>query len=511
MTISERIERIFERESTIPAEWRTGPQLEQRSYLVGGKVRRWEGPSLQVVSPIWTPSASGPLPRIIGISPSLTKTESMAALDAAVAAYGGGRGAWPMLPMTRRVEYVRRFAFKLEEKRQEIVKLLMWETGKPLAESVNEYDRTIEYVGRSISAIERGPTCAATAVEEDALAEIRRAPVGVALCLGPYNFPLNETLDLAVPALLMGNTVVLKPPRFGVLLFGLLLEAFCDSFPPGVVNVIFGESEIVKPMMTCGKVDILGFVGSTQGADWLYALHPSPRRLRSVMGLEAKNPAIILPDADLELTVNECVEGALKFNGQRCTALKILFVHQTLVEAFLSNLVRSVEKLGFGLPWDEAVFLTPLPDAERVAYLQRLLDDAVRHGAEIVNEAGGTVHGSFFYPAILSPVNRNMRLYNEEQFGPLIPIVPFVDKEEPLSYIIESDYGQQVSIFGKGEDMAEWLDILSNQVCRVNVNKRCQRAPDSLPFAGRKGSGVGVRSVTETLRAFSMPTVVARA
>ncbi len=509
VTIGKRIARIFERGDEIPAEWRIEAHLEQKDYLVGGELRRWKGPCLQVVSPIWTPSASGPLPSVIGTSPSLTVRESMAALDAAVRAYGGGRGTWPMMPLKHRIEHVRRFASKLEEQRTEIVKMLMWETGKSLVQSVSEYSRTIDYVGRSIDAVEGGPLCPATAAEGEVLAEIHRAPIGVGLCLGPYNFPLNETLDLAVPALLMGNTLVLKPPRFGVLLYGLLLEAFRDSFPPGVINVIFGESKIVEPVMASGKVDMLGFIGSTQAADWLYALHPRPHRLRSVMGLEAKNPAIILPDADVELAVNECVEGALKFNGQRCTALKILFVHRSLVEPFLRNLVYSVEGLRFGMPWEEGVVLTPLPDPERITYLQGLVEDAVRLGAQIKNEAGGTVHGSFICPAVLSPVSRDMRLYKEEQFGPIIPIVPFLHDEEPLSYIMESDYGQQVSIFGGKDGIAEWLSILGNQVCRVNINRYCQRGPDSLPFAGRKGSGVGVRSVVETLSAFSMPSVVA--
>ena len=229
------------------------------------------------------------------------------------------------------------------------------------------------------------------------------------------------------------------------------------------------------------------------------------------MGLEAKNPAVVLADADVGLAVSQCLEGALKFNGQRCTALKILFVHEAVVEEFMERLVHAVEGLHFGMPWEEGVSQTPLPDLDRIVYLKALVTDATDHGADIVNKFGGTTCGSFFYPAILFPVDPNMRLYREEQFGPIIPIVPFGSEDEPLSYITESCYSQQASIFGARGSVGIWVRALENQVCRTNVNVYCQRSPDTLPFSGRKDSGVGVRSVLDTLRAFSIPSVVAAA
>src|ERR1041384_5823889 len=159
--------------------------------------------------------------------------------------------------------------------------------------------------------------------EQGIMGQIRRVPLGVALCMGPYNYPLNETFTTLFPALIMGNTVVFKPAKYGVLLVRPLLEAFQKSFPPGVINVIYGRGRYtVGAMMETGKIDVFAFIGTNEGANELKKAHPKSHRLRAVLGLDAKNLAIILPDANLENAVNECVLGALSFNGQICTAIK---------------------------------------------------------------------------------------------------------------------------------------------------------------------------------------------
>jgi glyceraldehyde-3-phosphate dehydrogenase (NADP+) len=200
----------------------------------------------------------------------------------------------------------------------------------------------------------------------------------------------------------------------------------------------------------------------------------------------------------------------LSYNGQRCTALKILFVHKKIVDSFLDLFGQALEKMKFGMPWEEGVQITPLPEPHKPGYLTELLKDAERFGAKIVNAGGGTVDRTFFYPALVYPVNSQMRLYNEEQFGPVIPVCAFEDIAEPMQYVINSNYGQQVSIFGKDPDgIAGLIDPLVNQVCRVNVNSQCQRGPDSFPFTGRKDSAEGTLSISDALRVFSIRTLVA--
>jgi len=442
----------------------------------------------------------------------LTEKEVMVALDAAVKAYDYGRGHWPTLAVEERIRHVEDFALRIKEQRSAVVKLLMWEIGKSLADSEKEFDRTIDYIRDTIQALkELDRVSSRFSIEQGVVGQIRRAPLGVALCMGPFNYPLNETFTTLIPALLMGNTVIFKPAKLGVLLLRPFLEAFQRAFPAGVINTVYGEgSKIIGPLMASGKIDVLAFIGTSRVADILKKQHPRPHRLRCVLGLDAKNPGIVLPDADLDLAVKECLLGSLSFNGQRCTALKILFIHKKIADSFLDLFGKAIEKMKCGMPWEEGVQITPLPEPNKPGYLRELIKDAEQFGARVVNAGGGSVDRTFLYPAVVYPVTSQMRLYSEEQFGPVIPVCTFEDIEEPMQYMIRSNYGQQVSIFGKDpEAIAKLIDPLVNQVCRVNVNSQCQRGPDSFPFTGRKDSAEGTLSISDALRVFSIRTLVA--
>jgi glyceraldehyde-3-phosphate dehydrogenase (NADP+) len=139
-----------------------------------------------------------------------------------------------------------------------------------------------------------------------------------------------------------------------------------------------------------------------------------------------------------------------------------------------------------------------------------LIDDAQEKGASILNSKGGETSENYIFPAVMYPVTKEMRLFHEEQFGPVVPIVPFKDIEQPLDDIADSNYGQQVSLFGKNiETLSQLIDSLVNLVCRVNLNSSCQRGPDVYPFTGRKDSAVSTLSVHDALRSFSIRTFVA--
>ena len=512
MSISEKIRSIFAEEDKIPEEFRLKSPVFQKEYLVNGELRIWDGAMQEVRSPIWLNTPAGLSQKVVGGYPLLTEKEALDALSAAANAYRSGRGVWPTMPVCERIECVEELARRMGGKKDEIIPLLMWEIGKSYREAEGEFDRTTDYVRNTINALKDLDRASAKfVVEQGIMGQIRRAPLGIVLCMGPFNFPLNETLATLIPALIMGNTIILKPPRLGVLLHYPLLKAFRDAFPPGVVNVVYGQgSRVITPIMSSGKIDVLAFIGSSKVADLLRNQHPKSNRLRCVLGLEAKNTAIVLPDADMDSTVRECVKGSLSFNGQRCTALKILFVHSRIVDVFLKEFIDEMERLKFGMPWEEGVTITPLPDSDKAAYLKGLVEDALRLKARMMNADGGTTNKTFFYPAVLYPVNSKMRVYHEEQFGPVVPVVPFGDIETPIQYIIESSYGQQVSIFGRDADsIANLVDVLVNQVCRVNINSMCQRGPDIFPFAGRKDSAKGTLSVKDALRIFSIRTIVA--
>ncbi|HNU71759.1 MAG TPA: NADP-dependent glyceraldehyde-3-phosphate dehydrogenase [Thermodesulfobacteriota bacterium] len=503
---------LFRIANTIPDQWRIDSPIDQRQYLCDGTIREWNGDQRDVLSPVCEIVNDHVQQKIIGTYPLLTEAQAVEALDAACRAYDNGRGPWPTMSVEERIRHVEAFAYQMNDKREDVVRLLMWEIAKPLPDAEKEFDRTVAYIRDTIDALKDLDRISSRfVIEQSVIGQIRRAPLGVVLCMGPFNYPLNETFTTLIPALIMGNTVVFKPPRLGVLLHLPLLEAFRNSFPKGVVNTAYGEGKkIITPLMTSGKIDVLAFIGSSRVADILKKQHPKPHRLRSVLGLDAKNAAIVLKDADLHNAVAECVLGALSFNGQRCTALKILFVHKEIVESFLADFGNAVNILKKGLPWEPGVSITPLPELNKTGDLAELIDDACGKGARVVNRGGGSIDHTLMSPAVVYPVEPNMRLYSEEQFGPVVPIAPFSNIEEPMKYVIQSNYGQQVSLFGSNpKTLADLIDPLVNQVCRVNINSQCQRSPDTFPYTGRKDSAEGTLSVSDALRVFSIRTLVA--
>jgi len=496
----------------IPEEIQVAP-IFNTSYLIDGEIKEWTGPAVKVYSSIQSPNDENVMsPTLLGSVPDMGEEAALEAVCAAEKAFNRGQGSWPTLPVKERIKCLETFVGKMKLERALVSKLLMWEIGKTRSDAYKEFDRTITYISDTIEAYKKLDRKSARFEKESGIhAHIRRSPLGVVLCLGPYNYPLNETFCLLIPAILMGNTTIFKPAKLGVLLITPLLKAFKESFPPGVVNIVFGRGRtIASPIMRTGKIDVLALIGHSSSAVALQDQHPNKNKLRLALGLEAKNPAIILPDADLDIAVKECISGSLSYNGQRCTALKILYVHEEIVDEFNKRFAKAVDELKYGMPWEEDAFLTPLPEPNKPAYIRELVDDALQQGAKILNAKGGQLSQNYCYPAVLFPVNKSMKVFHEEQFGPVVPIVSFTNISEPLNDIAESNYGQQVSIFGKDtKSIGPLVDILANLVCRINLNSACQRGPDVYPFTGRKNSAVATLSVFDTLRTFSIRTFVA--
>lgn len=486
--------------------------LDIQDYLLDGQILPWEGPFTKVYSPIKSQSAEDAHLAYLGSYPEMDEEAALAALNAACKAYDRGRGLWPTMAVEDRIAAVEKFAKLVIAEREHIVQLLMWEIGKSRTDAEKEFDRTIEYIYLTIDELKNlERTQSRFVIEKGIIGQIRRTPLGVVLVMGPYNYPFNETYTLVLPALIMGNTVVMKPPRPGTLMHYYLQKAFQESFPPGVINYIYGRgSVVVPPLMQSGRVNVLAMIGTSRVADSLKKLHPKSNRLKSILGLDAKNPAVILPDADVSTAASECITGAFSFNGQRCTAIKIIFVHRSLTNAFLKEFSAKADALKVGLPWEEKVNITPLADENKPKYLQELVEDAIRKGAAVQNATGGRRNDPFYAPTVLYPVNASMRIYHEEQFGPVVPVVPYDSMEEIFDYLENSDYGQQISIFGHSPELIGKLtDQLVNMVSRVNINSQCQRGPDILPFTGRKDSAEGTLSVYDALRSFSIRSVVA--
>lgn len=485
------------------------PYYKGTEFLIDGKIQEYKGKTSKVYSPIYQKNGD----RIeIGEAPAFSEPEAIAAVEFASQAYNNGLGYWPQCGVHKRIEVINTYVKGLQSKRDEIVNLLMWEITKTFEDAQKEVDRTIQYIKDTVAELKRLENSQSTfEITQGVVGHIRRAPLGVVLCLGPFNYPFNETYTSLIPALIMGNTVVLKLPNTGVLCHLPTIPLFASIFPPGVVNLVAGRGRVtMPPIMKSGKVDVFAFIGTNSAAASMIKQHPAPNRLRVCLGLDAKNPAIVTKSADIDNAVAEVLLGSLSYNGQRCTALKIIFVHESLIDKFLPKFIKAVDQLKMGLPWITSVKITPLPEPDKPAYLQKVINDAVSKGAKVVNERGNKFDRSFATPTVLYPVTKNMDIYNQEQFGPVVPIATFKEHTEIHEYLINSSFGQQASIFATDPDeISQLVDVLVNQVSRINLNSQCQRGPDNFPFTGRKNSGAGTLSVHDALRVFSIRSLVA--
>lgn len=502
---------VFKTGDNIPGDYSI-PEIHQREYLLNGTLVPWDGPVTKIYSPVCVPVERGLERKLLGSIPRTSPKEALEALDAAVAAYNNGLGEWPTMSVEGRIRCMQKFVYLMIQQRDPVIKLLMWEIGKTLADATKEFDRTVDYINDTIDALkDLDRESSRFQQAEGTIAQIRRAPFGVVLSMGPFNYPLNEIFTTLIPALIMGNTILFKLPKHGVLVHYPLLQAFKEAFPRGTVNTLYGRgAEIIAPIMESGKINVLAFIGSSKVANGLKKLHPKVNRLRAILSLDAKNAAIVTRNANLDVAVNECLLGALSFNGQRCTALKLIFVQKEVAAAFTEKLSTAVSALKPGLPWEKDVKITPLPEPDKPAYLKACIDDAIAKGASVINENGGYNEASFVFPAVVYPVNDQMKLYHEEQFGPVIPVVPFDAIEEPIQYQVNASHGMQVSIFSEDpKEVASLIDPFVNLVSRVNINCQAQRGPDVFPFTGRKDSAEGTLSVFDALRSFSIRSLVA--
>ena len=506
------LERLFPTRTAVPASFRHAPDETGLTLLIDGRRFLWDGPSEEIRSAVCVRGGDRLERLALGPGALASEVEGREAVEAASRAWGGGRGEWPRASAATRIACVLDFVRRIRPLRERVARALMWEVGKAWPDCLKEFDRTIEYLEATAEALRQIERDAAAPVAAGAfVARIRRAPLGVALCLGPYNYAVNEVYTTVVPALVMGNPVVMKTPRYGVLANALLAPALQESFPKGVVNLVTGHGPaVVGPMMESGRVDVLALIGSARTAGVLLRQHPRPYRLRTVLGMGAKNPAIVLADADLDAAADEIVAGALTFNGQRCTALKHVLVDRKVAEALVERLADRVSRLKIGMPWEDGVAITPMPDPEKPGHLASLVKDALARGATVVNAGGGEWAGTLFRPAVVYPVPEEAQLFRVEQFGPILPVSVVEGPKAAVAVVERSDVGQQASIFGRDPaTIGRMVDHLANLVCRVNLEAQCRRGPDVYPFAGRKDSAVGTLSVTDALRVFSIRSMVA--
>lgn len=459
----------------------------------------------------WTASASGKVidvhapadGRLLGSVPALSRAEIDACLQSAKEAQPG----WAALPVNERARILRRAAQLLEENARQIGEVLCDEIAKNISSAVGEVTRTADFIrftadqgelmeGRSIGG-ENFPH-----FKKDKISVVTRVPLGVVLAISPFNYPINLAASKVAPALIAGNSVVLKPPTNGAI-SGLHLAAALDAagVPAGVFSTVTGRGgEIGDYLVTHKLVDFVNFTGSSEVGQHIAE---TAGMVPLLMELGGKDAAIILDDADLDLAAQNIVSGAFGYSGQRCTAVKRVLVQETVADALVARVQAGVEKLRVGMPRDDAD-ITPLISTKAADYVEELENDALQKGA--LRLTGGKRAGSLLWPALFDHVTPEMRLAWEEPFGPVLPVLRVKDENEAVELSNRSQYGLQGAVFTRNIDRA--FAVASRlEVGTVQINGKPERGPDHFPFLGVKSSGMGTQGIRYSIEAMSRPKV----
>jgi len=328
---------------------------------------------------------------------------------------------------------------------------------------------------------------------------VSREPWGVVLTISPFNYPINLAVTKIAPALLTGNSVIVKGPTQGSISTAMLVEVFNKAgVPTGVINFVSGRgSEIGDYLIIHKDINMIDFTGSSDVGRSI-ATKAGYKPMLLEMG--GKDAALVIPDADLDLAATEIVDGAFSYAGQRCTAIKRILVDKKIHDQLLEKIIaKTKEKYNLvGDPSKEETQMGPVISEKQAEYIQELIFDAVEAGAKIV--LGGARKSNYFDATIIDGVNTEMRIAWEEQFGPVLPIISCDSIEQMIEIHNKSQYGLGGSIFTtdieKAKEIAKRLEIGV-----ININKKSERYPDNFPFLGVKDSGLGVQGIKWSIEA----------
>lgn len=421
---------------------------------------------------------------IIGEVPALSKTEINFAFESAKEAYK----TYKYFPLDAKKEKLIKLANLLLEHKHQIAEIMLKEIAKDLTDSILEVERSALYIEKTIEAWDK--------IKDEQIrinnkvANISRVPLGVVLAISPFNYPVNLAIAKIVPALLSGNTVVFKPATNGSLVGCFIAELInqCE-FPKGVFNVVTGKGrEIGDVLVTNKNISMISFTGSVDIGKNIAKLNPM---IPLVLELGGNDAAYVRADADLELAAKEIASGAFGFAGQRCTAIKRLIIHKDIYENFKKLLLIEVKKIKNN----------PLISAASAQFVQSLINDAKASNDEFILESEND-HNMIGFNIIKTTTSS--KVWQEEAFGPVLPIVIIENEKDLINIFNDSKYGLQNSLFTTNKKWA--LEFATNLECgTVNINRSSSRGPDDFPFLGVKDSGFGVQGIKEALLSMTRP------
>jgi len=434
---------------------------------------------------------------VLSVCPRASKTQLNEAVAAAKAAFP----AWSSRPLAERKKVLNAVADVVEANAQELGRLLTQEQGKPLEAAVGEAYGLAAYF-RYFATLEMPDKVLEKS--EGRTVEMRRKPLGVVGCIVPWNFPLILVGVKLPAALLAGNTVVLKPAPttpLATLRFGELIK---DAVPPGVVNIIADQNDLGGELTAHPDIRKISFTGSTATGKKVMA-NVAGTLKRVTLELGGNDAGIVLDDVNPKVAAPKIFEGAFMNSGQVCVAVKRLYVHESIYDQMCNELAALANAAVVGDGLEQGTKLGPLQNKMQFEKVKAILDDARKNGTVI---AGGEVSdkGYFIRPTIVRDISDGTRLVDEEQFGPVLPVIKYSDVDDAVARANASEYGLGGSVWSsdvaRAHAVAERIDSGT-----VWINKHIDLAPN-IPFGGAKQSGLGVEMGEEGLAEFTQLQVI---
>jgi len=423
---------------------------------------------------------------LIATVPNASEQEA----ERAVISSYANRNAIRTIPAVEKIEIFQKARELLLQNRDSLSSILTLEAGKPRSNAEGEVKSTAERLKLTPEEYGkiRGEHIPGDWSEETVgtSADVLREPLGVVLAISPFNYPLYITATKVIPALLSGNSVVVKTSSkdpLSFLMFARILEI--AGIPAGTLNVVTGRGPIGEYLAAHDKISMLTFTGSTEVGKAL-ARVAGLKMLHMELG--GKGCAIVLKDADLDLAATETAKGSLSYSGQRCDAVSRVLVEQPVAETFVQKVLREVESYKLGDPTDSSVKLGPLIDHNAVARVHGLVSDAIKKGAKLLG--GGKYEGNYYQPTVLDSVPLDAEIMWVETFGPVIPIAHIRDVDEAIELANRSKYGLDSCVFTNDINLARKVAKRLEEG-EVTVNAAPRHGVGYYPFGGNKDSGLG--------------------
>jgi aldehyde dehydrogenase (NAD+) len=453
----------------------------------------------------WTDSKSGrrvqdlnpaDTSEIVAEAPSSTAEEAAEACEAAAKAFE----RWRKTPAPARGQILYKVQRRMEERRQELAEALTREEGKTLAESRGEIQRAINVVEFFAGEARRitGETIPSELANN--FCYTLKQPVGPVAVITPWNFPIAIPIWKMAPALVSGNTVVFKPASLTPLTAALLVEIFDEcGLPPGVLNLVYGGGrEVGDTIVRHPAIQAVSFTGSNDVGVGLYAA-AAARGIKCQCEMGGKNPIVVLGDADLDLAVESTIQGAFGSTGQRCTATSRAVVEDSIANEFVQRLEARAASLVIGNGLDPSTNIGPSVDDKQLETVLEYVGIGKGEGATLVRggervTANGLERGFFVSPTIFDNVDPNMRIAQEEIFGPVLGVIRAPDPRSALGIANGVKFGLSASIYTNDvAAMFRFVDDLEAGI--IHVNSPTVGGEAHIPFGGMKATGVGLREM----------------